>query len=166
MATPAVKERPAPPKPGASKSTSLKATIMDQSGAGKKRIGELLSKEGHITANQLVLGIFPDEKIALTFQTKTPGTRVKLRSVTMDFNYYQDQSGPFLDAYEKVLQDCMLGDQLLFWRQDGVEACWSFLTPILEGCEICNNRAEMLHTYEAGTWGPPSAILGQKILPP
>jgi len=107
-----------------------------------------------ITPNQLILGIFPDEKIELTFQTKTPGTRVQLRSVTMDFNYYQDQAGPFLDAYEKVLQDCMLGDQMLFWRQDDVEACWSFLTPILEGCEICRNRTEMLHTYTAGTWGP------------
>jgi glucose-6-phosphate 1-dehydrogenase len=123
--------------------------------------------EETITANQLVLGIFPDEKIVLTFQTKTPGARVQLRSVTMDFNYYQDQAGPFLDAYEKVLQDCMMGDQMLFWRQDGVEACWSFLTPILEGCEICRDRTEMLHTYAAGTWGPPVVDkLGPGILPP
>ncbi|MEW6671243.1 MAG: glucose-6-phosphate dehydrogenase [Thermodesulfobacteriota bacterium] len=122
---------------------------------------------GTITANQLVLGIFPDEKIVLTFQTKTPGVKVKLRPVTMNFNYYQDQAGPTLDAYEKVLQDCMLGDQMLFWRQDGVEACWSFLTPILEGCEICRDRTEMLHTYATGTWGPPAGgKLGPGILPP
>jgi glucose-6-phosphate 1-dehydrogenase len=110
--------------------------------------------EETITANQLVLGIFPEEKIVLTFQTKMPGVQMQLRSVTMDFNYYQDQAGPFLDAYEKVLQDCMLGDQMLFWRQDGVEACWSFLTPILDGCETCRDRSELLHTYAAGTWGP------------
>jgi glucose-6-phosphate 1-dehydrogenase len=122
--------------------------------------------EETITANQLVLGIFPDEKIVLTFQTKTPGARVQLRSVTMDFNYYQDQAGPFLDAYEKVLQDCMLGDQMLFWRQDGVEACWSFLTPILEGCETCRDRSDMLHIYAAGTWGPPAVDrLWPDILP-
>ena len=33
--------------------TSLKATIRDQSGAGKVKIGELLSKEGYITSAQL-----------------------------------------------------------------------------------------------------------------
>jgi len=55
---------------------------------------------------------------------------------------------------EKVLLDVMMGDHMLFWRQDGVELCWAFLTPILEGCETCGNRAEMLHPYEAGSWGP------------
>lgn len=34
-------------------SSSLKATIKDQSGAGKKKIGEILSKEGQITSLQL-----------------------------------------------------------------------------------------------------------------
>ena len=35
------------------KSSSLKATIKDQSGAGKTKIGEILSKEGQITSTQL-----------------------------------------------------------------------------------------------------------------
>lgn len=112
---------------------------------------------GGIVANRLTLGIYPDEKITLTFQTKTPGTRVQLRSVTMDFNYYQDQAETITDAYEKVLVDCMLGDRMLFWRSDAVELCWSYLTPILTGCEICGDRAEMLFPYEAGSWGPGEA---------
>jgi len=107
-----------------------------------------------IQANRLVLGIYPDEKISLTFQTKNPGARVCLRSVTMDFNYQQNYRGPTLDAYEKLLLDCMLGDHMLFWRQDGVELCWSFLTPILKECETCANRDEALLTYDSGTWGP------------
>jgi glucose-6-phosphate 1-dehydrogenase len=107
-----------------------------------------------IQANRLVLGIYPDEKISLTFQTKSPGARVCLRSVTMDFHYHQNYSGPVLEAYEKVLLDCMLGDQMLFWRQDGVELCWSFLTPLLRECETCSDRSEMLFPYESGTWGP------------
>jgi glucose-6-phosphate 1-dehydrogenase len=111
----------------------------------------------HITANRLILGIYPEEKITLTFQTKNPGARVCLRTVTMDFNYLQNYTGPVLDAYEKVLIDCMLGDHMLFWREDGVELCWSFLTPILKQCEACENQAEMLLQYEAGTWGPPVA---------
>ncbi len=108
----------------------------------------------HITANRLILGIYPDEKISLTFQTKNPGARVCLRSVTMDFHYHQNYTGPILDAYEKVLLDCMLGDHMLFWRQDGVELCWSFLTPILKECETCGDRSKLLLPYNSGTSGP------------
>jgi len=108
----------------------------------------------HITANRLILGIYPNEKISLTFQTKNPGARVCLRSVTMDFHYNHNYTGPVLDAYEKVLLDVMLGDHMLFWRQDGVELCWSFLTPILKECESCGDRSEMLLPYKSGTWGP------------
>jgi glucose-6-phosphate 1-dehydrogenase len=110
-----------------------------------------------IRANRLILGIYPDEKITLTFQTKYPGARVCLRSVTMDFLYHQRYEGPVLDAYEKVLLDVMTGDHMLFWRQDGVELCWSFLTPILKECETCSSRAEMLLPYAAGSWGPVAA---------
>jgi len=110
--------------------------------------------EESITANRLNLSIYPDEKITLTFQTKNPGARVCLRSVTMDFSYSQNYAGPIMDAYEKVLIDCMSGDQMLFWRQDGVEHCWSFLTPILSECETCGDRVEMLHTYPSGSSGP------------
>jgi glucose-6-phosphate 1-dehydrogenase len=107
-----------------------------------------------IDANHLTLGIYPDEKVTLTFQTKNPGARVCLRSATLDFSYHQNYTGPILDAYEKVLIDCMLGDQMLFWRQDSLEHCWSFLTPILNECETCDNKSEMLHSYESGSWGP------------
>jgi len=109
-----------------------------------------------IAANRLVLGIYPDEKITLTFQTKNPGAKVCLRSVTMDFHYQQDYTGPTLDAYEKVLLDCMMGDQMLFLHQEGVELCWAFLTPILEECETCGGRRDMLLPYAAGGWGPPA----------
>lgn len=108
----------------------------------------------HITANRLTLGIYPDEKITLTFQTKNPGAKVCLRSVTMDFHYDMNYRGPQIDAYAKVLLDCMLGDHMLFWRQDGVELCWAFLTPILQECETCGERSEMLYPYKAGSLGP------------
>jgi len=108
----------------------------------------------HISANRLILGIYPEEKITLTFQTKNPGAKVCLRSVTMDFNYHQNYQGPILEAYEKVILDVMAGGHMLFWRQDGVELCWSFLTPILRECETCGDRARNLQLYSAGSWGP------------
>ena len=80
----------------------------------------------------------------------------------MDFHYDQNYTGPVLDAYEKVLIDCMLGDQMLFWRQDGVERSWTFLTPILNECETCDGQANLLHFYESGSCGPQEAI--EKLL--
>ncbi len=116
-----------------------------------------------IAANKLTLSIYPDEKITLIFQTKNPGARVCLRSVTMDFFYNQNYTGPVLDAYEKVLIDCMLGDQMLFWRQDGIENCWSFLTPIVNECETCGSREEVLRFYESGSWWPASPYLSDGL---
>jgi glucose-6-phosphate 1-dehydrogenase len=107
-----------------------------------------------IGQNRLTLGIYPDEKIHLSFQTKNPGAMVCLRSVRMDFDYRQDYTGPVLDAYEKAIIDCIQGDHMLFWRQDGVELSWTFLEPILGACGDCFDKGPELRFYAAGTWGP------------
>lgn len=113
----------------------------------------------HITANRLILGIQPEEQVRMTFQAKVPGPMC-LRSVTMHFDYGEGagsiKDSAKMDAYAKVILDCMLGDHTLFWRQDGVELCWGFLTPILLECD-CPEQNEMLHLYKAGTWGPQAA---------
>lgn len=107
-----------------------------------------------MTANRLVLEIYPEESIRLTFQTKHPGARMCMRSMTMDFHYDDFRGRPSPDAYEKVLLDCILGDQMLFWRQDGIEQSWRLLTPLLNECEQCQGRKQRLHSYEAGSLGP------------
>ena len=68
-------------KPQTSKSSSLKATIRDQSGAGKKRIGELLSKEGYITSNQLAE--------AVSYQEKNPG---RLSTILVKLGYVDEDT--------------------------------------------------------------------------
>ena len=113
-----------------------------------------------LLANRLVLGVYPQEKIALHFQTKTPGTKECLHPAALEFNYQRrrDGSGQHFDAYEMVLLDCIQGDHMLFWRRDGVELAWSFLTPILETCESCPaTAAKLLQSYPAGTPGPQTA---------
>ncbi len=110
-----------------------------------------------IAANRLILGIHPQEKITLTFETKNPGAVVCLRAVTMDFNYYRNYRGPIMDAYEKSILDVIQGEQMLFWRQDGVEMCWSYFGPLIEECETCAFLEKLIHPYPAGTWGPEAA---------
>lgn len=106
----------------------------------------------HITANTLIFSIHPKEEVRLTFQAKEPGPAMCLRSVTMDFDYAQG-SVIRVSAYEKVLLDVLMGDHTLFWRQDGVDLCWEFLTPVLQECD-CPDDEERLHLYKAGTDGP------------
>jgi len=115
-----------------------------------------------ILANRLVLGIYPEEEIRLTFQTKAPGVGTCLRPVTMDFKYGQGGGGVPLSAYEKVLIDCIQGDHMLFWRQDGVELTWAFLSPILAMCESCDELAPL--PYPAGSYGPEPALSWVRLL--
>jgi len=106
----------------------------------------------HITANTLIFSIHPKEEVRLTFQAKEPGPAMCLRNVTMDFDYAQG-SVIRVSAYEKVLLDVLMGDHTLFWRQDSVDLCWEFLTPVLRKCD-CPDDVDRLHLYKAGTDGP------------
>jgi len=117
-----------------------------------------------IVANRLVLGIYPEEEITITFQTKVPGAKSCLRPVTMDFKYYQGFGGSPLDAYAKVLLDVILGDQMLFWSDEGVRLAWRYLTPILEECETCGNRESLLQMYDAGSWGPMESLKWMSLI--
>jgi glucose-6-phosphate 1-dehydrogenase len=117
-----------------------------------------------IVANRLVLGIYPEEQITTTFQTKVPGAKSCLRPVTMDFKYYQGFGGSPLDAYAKVLLDVILGDHMLFWHQEGVKLAWRYLTPILEECENCENPEALLYPYKAGSWGPEEALKWMSLI--
>ena len=105
---------------------------------------------GVIDPNVLVFRIQPDEGISLNFQTKQPGSKSCLRPVPMDFSYEKDV---LLDAYEWVLLDCMLGDSMLFLREDGVEQAWSLITPVIEKLES-ETKADPFPNYEAGSSGP------------
>ncbi len=108
---------------------------------------------GAIEANALVLRVQPDEGIHLEMQAKNPGSRMCLMPVNLDFSYPRDVS---LSAYERVLLDCMEGDQMLFVREDGVDLSWSVLSPLIKALEKRQPRVESF-LYEAGSEGPAAA---------
>jgi glucose-6-phosphate 1-dehydrogenase len=105
---------------------------------------------GPIEPSVLVLTIQPDEGMTLTIQTKQPGSKVCLNPVALNFTY---GLGVHLDAYEWVLLDCMLGDHMLFTRQDGVEETWKLLTPMIEQLEAVSESGS-IPFYPAGSDGP------------
>ena len=109
----------------------------------------------HVSRNQLVMRIQPDEGIALRFQAKVPGTAVRIGAVDMNFRYHDYFGERPATGYERLLHDCILGDATLFQREDMLEAAWSVVAPIQEVWKALPARG--FPNYPAGTWGPEEA---------
>jgi glucose-6-phosphate 1-dehydrogenase len=104
--------------------------------------------------NLLIVRIQPEEGISLRFLSKYPGRGMRLRPVSMDFNYGSSFGARSPTAYETLLVDVMIGDPTLYTRQDMVEASWKAVQPILD---VWGSRKQDFPNYEAGTWGPKAA---------
>ncbi|MBI4477357.1 MAG: glucose-6-phosphate dehydrogenase [Acidobacteria bacterium] len=107
-----------------------------------------------LPSNQLVLRMQPDEGIALRFEAKVPGPRMRLGTVQMDFDYADYFGTAPKTGYETLLYDAMNGDSTLFHRADIVEAGWTVVDPILRAWA---ETADGLGPYRSGSWGPPEA---------
>jgi glucose-6-phosphate 1-dehydrogenase len=110
------------------------------------------------TPNVLTMRVHPNEGISLRFEAKMPGPDLRTRTVDMDFSYGSSFGVTSSDAYDRLLIDCMLGDQTLFTRSDEVEEAWRVVTPALMDWESSNEQ-ELVPKYEAGTWEPTEAEL-------
>ncbi len=85
-----------------------------------------------IPPNVLVLQIQPEEAISLGFQAKRPGSKICMSTLNMNFSYKNIFGVEMPEAYQRLLLDCMLGDQTLFNRYDSVEIAWQLLTPVID----------------------------------
>jgi glucose-6-phosphate 1-dehydrogenase len=109
-----------------------------------------------VTPNILSLCIQPDEGIHLKFETKVPNSANDIQSVDMEFHYRDSFKGTALpDAYERLLQDALLGDPALFTREDEIELSWKLIDYVLRGWET--PQAQPLVIYPRGSWGPEDA---------
>jgi glucose-6-phosphate 1-dehydrogenase len=104
----------------------------------------------NLTSNVLVFTLQPDEGFNLLFDVKSPGMPLNLQTQRLRFRY-SEAFAPLADAYQNLLLDIMTGDQTLFVRADEVEGAWRLYDPLLAGAAI------PIHTYAAGSWGPPAA---------
>lgn len=113
------------------------------------------SYEQIVSSNVLIIRIQPDEGISLRINCKVPGMESKIQPVKMDFRYGSFFGASPPEAYERLICDCMAGDNTLFAHIDEVLASWRLLTPVLELWQ--NNRTISFPNYESGTWGPVAA---------
>ncbi len=108
-----------------------------------------------VAPNVLVMRLQPDEGIDLSLGAKMPGPINQIAPVKMQF-YYQEAFGAEPpEAYERLLLDCIQGDQTLFTRTDEVIEQWRFVTDILKAWE--ENPVKRLPQYMPGSWGPKDA---------
>lgn len=108
-----------------------------------------------VEANWLILNVQPQEEIRLGLNVKYPGAGNRPYTVNMEFNYERSFGIKKHPAYERLIGDCIKGDLTLFARQDGVEAMWSVVDPIIRRWE--DAPARDFPNYPAGTWGPQEA---------
>jgi glucose-6-phosphate 1-dehydrogenase len=108
-----------------------------------------------LTANQLVIRVQPSEGISLRFGAKIPGPIMRQGEVEMDFCYADYFGSTPSTGYERLLYDCMTGDQTLFQRADMVESGWNVVNPILDVWKALPPRN--FPNYAAGSSGPKEA---------
>jgi glucose-6-phosphate 1-dehydrogenase len=108
-----------------------------------------------LSQNYLVIGIEPVEGISLQFNSKVPGPTIAIDGVEMTFRYKDHFKVAPSNGYETLLHDCMIGDNILFQRADGVEAGWQAVQPFLDAWK--NAGSNGLQAYKAGSEGPADA---------
>jgi len=102
----------------------------------------------HPLQNKLIIKIFPEESIQIRFWAKNPGLEGFPEPRDFEFSYHK-RMDEHIEEYDKVLMDCLHGEQTLFLSTDEEKYAWKFITPILNNW----NNTE-LHKYKKGSPGP------------
>ncbi len=98
--------------------------------------------------NQIRLEIEPVQTMHITLNAKAPGLGYQLESRTLSFAC-QAGEAEIKNSYERVLMDCIRGDQTLFVTGREVEAQWAFINSILDTIETTE-----LKNYQPGAQSP------------
>ncbi len=97
--------------------------------------------------NAVRFALSPDVVIALRARAKVPGEDLVGEDVELLAHHHHPDEMP---PYERLIGDAIRGDPTFFAREDGVQAAWKVVDPIL-------GDATPVHPYEPGTWGPAEA---------
>ena len=104
--------------------------------------------------NLVRLRLGQHDGVTFTIQAKTPGQHLDSQNVDVAVDFAA-ALGQRREAYERLLDDALLGQPRRFAREDVIEQTWRVVQPALE-------RPGPIHPYFRGSWGPSEAerILG------
>jgi glucose-6-phosphate 1-dehydrogenase len=115
--------------------------------------------------NKIVIGIEPTETINIHFWNKKPGLDDGIAPGVLNF-YYRDVADrvQYVEEYEKLLLDCIYGNQILFVSTDEIRAMWRFIDPIWKSWQ---KGVVPLKQYTPHTFEPvdDSLFLDKKLFP-
>jgi glucose-6-phosphate 1-dehydrogenase len=95
--------------------------------------------------NSIVFHQDPVEGITIRFWAKKPGFAMEAEERVFEFDLRRsERKSQYTEEYEKLLLDCIAGDQTLFISSDEVSAMWRFADPIVNAWK---KGAVPLHRY-------------------
>lgn len=97
--------------------------------------------------NELTFCLQPCQEIRMTFASKRPGFTYEIQEEDFIFSEMNRADADAPDAYEKVLFDCIHGDQTMFTSSDEVVSAWRVITPIVNAWK---KDVTPLRMYEKG----------------
>jgi glucose-6-phosphate 1-dehydrogenase len=100
-----------------------------------------------LEANQLRFQIQPLEGMYLSLQAKRPGSKLCMSGLELAVDYQKVFETKMPESYQRLLLDCMTGDQMLFARQDSILLSWQVLQPVLD---YWSQNDKNLFIYPAG----------------
>jgi glucose-6-phosphate 1-dehydrogenase len=99
-----------------------------------------------VISNELIFRIQPEEGINIQCGVKKPGFTFELVPKTLSFSYATEKTVQLPEAYERLLFDCMQGDQTLFPSTREIKAQWRYIAPVIQ-----QKKDTTLLLYEKGT---------------
>jgi len=107
-----------------------------------------------LAPNHVRFRISPEITLAIGVMTLTPTEEMSGQPVEMVASHCPPPGEP--EAYERLLEEAMIGDPTMFAREDYVEEAWRIVDPVLKAdTALCE--------YEPNTWGP--SVVEQTIAP-
>jgi glucose-6-phosphate 1-dehydrogenase len=108
-----------------------------------------LCPHGKHYKNTIIFHLAPKEGITIRFFAKKAGRgmEVQPRDFTFDF-HGTDIATEHVGEYERLLIDCIIGDQTLFVQTKEVQAMWEFVDPIISAWQ--ENKVP-LEVYKKGS---------------
>ncbi|MBI2450471.1 MAG: glucose-6-phosphate dehydrogenase [Candidatus Nealsonbacteria bacterium] len=109
--------------------------------------------------NKITIRLEPEEKITLQFWSKKPGVGFETEERSFNF-FFRELDGRFqyTEEYERLLIDCINGNQTLFVSSKEVTAMWRYTDSIIKGW---NNNIVPLKIYKSNTDEP--IVASQRI---
>lgn len=95
----------------------------------------LCPKDKHFK-NKVTFSLEPKESINIDFASKKPGLAMEIEKRSLEFLYRPpEQKTQYVEEYEKLLLDCIEGNQILFLSTEEIQAMWKYVDPIIHAWE-------------------------------